>query len=244
MDLPNVQHAALHECAHAVALAVRTGILTESIYVGCMPDGSCAAGINANSKIPLQAGSLADWIVYNLAGHAADQKFDPEAANRDGAIRDDIVAEKMFRGGLPAVWNAELVSRIKQETAQLVQDYWACIEEMATALLGETPQDVSVLGTNRHVYRLDAIKIEKVLTAHGIPTLRRFPGGYADEQFTKLLERHTLNMQIIQVSHLLATESYNYRRFAEAKRLNTLEFLDYQTWINHYGSAKVEVVEN
>jgi hypothetical protein len=243
MNVATAQQAARHECGHAVALAARTGILTESIYVGCEPGGACAAGINGNSKIPFQAGAPADWIIYNLAGYAADKAFDPASANRGGALRDDIVAEKILR----ATWEPEtwilVAGMIEVETAKLVQSHRACIDEMATALLAKTPQEVAVLGAKRHVYKLGADKIKEILTKHGLQTPRRFECAYTDEQFERLLERHALNVRIAEASPTLAAEFYNHRRFAEAKRFATLDSLDHQAWVDNYGGAKVEVLE-
>lgn len=243
MNIATAQQAARHECGHAVALAARTGILTESIYVGCKPGGACAAGINANSKIPVQEGTSADWIIYNLAGHAADTMFSPTDANRGGALRDDIVAEKILR----ATWQPEqwslVLGMIEVETANLVQRHRACIDEMATALLAEKPREVAVLGANQHVYKLGADKIEKILTKHRLQTLRRFEYGYTDEQFDRLLERHALNVRIAEASPTLAAEFYNHRRFAEAKYLATLNSFDHQEWVHNYGGAKVEILE-
>ena len=243
MNVATAQQAARHECGHAVALAARTGILTESIYVGCKPGGACAAGINGNSKIPFQAGTPADWIIYNLAGYAADKAFDPAGANREGALRDDIVAEKILR----ATWEPEtwilVVGMIEVETAKLVQSHRACIDEMATAILAKTPREVAVLGAKRHVYKLGADEIKEIFTKHGLQTPRRFECGYTDEQFERLLERHALNVRIAEASPTLAAEFYNHRRFAEAKRLATLDSLVHQAWVDNYGGAKVEVLE-
>jgi hypothetical protein len=243
MNFATAQQAARHECGHAVALAARTHILTESIYVGCKPGGACAAGINGNSKIPFQAGTPADWIIYNLAGYAADKAFDPAGANREGALRDDIVAEKILR----ATWEPETwilaVGMIEMETAKLVQSHRACIDEMATALLAKTPREVAVLGAKRHVYKLGADKIKEILTKHGLQTPRRFECDYSDEQFERLLERHALSVGIAEASPTLAAEFYDHRRFAEAKRLATLDSLDHQAWVDNYGGAKVEVLE-
>jgi len=238
----NAELVALHECAHAVALAARTGTLTESIFIGCKPDGTCAAGINGNSNIPFQAGGSADWIVYNLVGHAAEKFFDLAGANRQGALRDDIVAEKIFRASWqPHEWDVVLTI-IDADIKNLVVNYRACIEELAAAVLAQSPSAVVVLGEERLVYKLGADKIEEILTKHGLETPRRFGCGYTDDQFTRQLERHTLNAQIAEASDILAAESYNHRRFAEGKRLDTLEFLDHQAWVNHYRSAAVEVI--
>jgi len=242
MDVATARQAARHECGHAVALAARTGILTESIYVGCKPDGTCAAGINGNSKIPLQAGTAADWIIYNLAGHAADKAFDPAGASREGALRDDIVADKILR----ATWEPEtwilVIGMIEVETAELAQSRRTCIDEMATALLAETPREFAVLGAKRHVYKLGADKIKDILTKHGLPTPLRFECSYTDEQFERLLERHASNVRIAEASPILAAEFYNHRRFAEAKWLATLDSLDHQAWVDNYGGAQVEVL--
>lgn len=239
MNIATAPQAARHECGHAVALAARTGILTESIYVGCKPGGACAAGINGNSKIPFQSGTPADWIIYNLAGYAAEKAFDRANANREGALRDDIVAEKILRANWgPEAWILVL-GMIEVETATLVQNHWACIDEMATTLLDATPREVTVLGAKRHVYKLGADKIKKILAKHGLRPPHRFECGYTDVQFESLLERHALNVGVAEVSPTLAAEFYNHRRFAEARRLDTLDSLDHQAWIDNYGGAKV-----
>jgi hypothetical protein len=242
MKVPTAQQTARHECGHAVALAVRTGTLTESIYVGCNPDGTSAAGINGNSKIPFEVANSAAWIVYYFAGHAAEKVFDAARANREGALRDDVVAEKILRATWqPYLWD-EVLTVIETEIANFALVYRACIEELAAAVLTESPRAVAVLGEERLVYKLCAHKIEEILTKHGLQTRRRFGGDYTDEQFTRLLERHDLNVRIAAASPMLAAESYSHRRFAEAKRFDTLEFLDHQTWANHYGTATVEVL--
>lgn len=243
MNVATAHQAARHECGHAAALAARTGILTESIYVGCKPDGTCAAGINGNGKIPFQSGTLADWIIYNLAGYAAEKEFDPTEANREGALGDDIVVEKILRASCPPETWILVVEMIEAETAMLVQNHRACIDEMATALLVKTPREVAVLGANRHVYKLGADEIREILMKHGLQTPHRFECGYSDEQFERLLQRHDLNVQIGEASPILAAEFYNHRRFAEAKRLATLDSLDHQAWVDNYGGAKVEVLE-
>lgn len=243
MKVATAQQAARHECGHAVALAARTQIITASIYIGCKPGGTCAAGINGNGKIPFQSGTPADWIIYNLAGYVAEKAFDPAGANRDGALRDDIVAEKILRATCePETWIL-VVEMLEVETAKLVQSHRACIDEMATTLLDETPRGVTVLGAKRHVYKLGADKISEILTKHGLQTPHRFECGYTDEQFERLLERHALSVRIAEASPTLAAEFYNHRRFAEAKRLATLDSLDHQAWVDNYGGAKVEVLD-
>jgi len=243
MNIANAQQAARHESAHAVALAVRTRTLTESIYVGCKPDFTRAAGINGNSKIPFQVGSAADWIIYNLAGHAADTLFDAAGANRGGALRDDIVAEKILRSTWqPHEWDVVLTD-IDAQTASLVLNHRACIEELATAILAEPPRTAVVLGEERHIYKLGADKIEEILTKHRLQTPRRFGRDYTDDQFTGLLERHALSIRVGETSPILAAEYYNHRRFAEAKRRDTLELLDHRMWVNYYGNARVEILE-
>jgi len=243
MNVATAQQAARHECGHAVALAARTRTLTESIYVGCKPDGTCAAGINGNGKIPFQSGTLADWIIYNLAGYAAEKAFDPAGANREGALRDDIVVEKILRANCePETWIL-VVEMIEAETAKLVQSHRACIDEMATALLAKTPREVAVLSANRHVFKLGADEIKEILTKHGLQTSHRFECGYTDEQFERLLQRHALNVRIGEASPTLAAEFYNHRRFAEGKRVATLDFLDHQAWVDNYDGAKVEILK-
>jgi hypothetical protein len=243
MNVATVHQAARHECGHAAALAARTGILTESIYVGCKLDGTCAAGINGNGKIPIQSGTLADWIIYNLAGYATEMEFDPTEAIREGALRDDIVVEKILRANCaPETWILA-VEMIEAETAMLVQNHRACINEMATALLLQTPRAVAVFGTNRHVYKLGADEIREILTKHGLQTPHRFECDYTDEQFERLLQRHALNVRIGEASPILAAEFYNHRRFAEGKRLATLDFLNHQDWVDNYRGAKVEVLD-
>jgi len=243
MKVATAKQAACHESTHAVALAVRTRTLTESIYVGSKPDGTCAAGVNGISKIPFEAGSVGDWIIYNLSGYAAEKLFDPAGANREGAFRDDVVAEKIFR----AVWQANewdaTLAVIEEEIKKLVLNHWACIKELAAALLAVAPRTVAVLDEKHLVYKLGADKIEQILRKHALQTPFRFGDGYSDEQFTTLLERHALNLRIGEASPILAAEFYNHRRFAEAKRIDTLERLDDQMWINHYGNAKVEILE-
>lgn len=241
MNVATAQQAARHEAAHAVALAVRMGILTESIYVGCRPDRTCAAGINGNSRIPFDPARSADWIIYYLAGHAAEELFDPAGANREGALRDDIVAEKIFRSAYqPHDWE-EALTLIEAETASLVIDWRACIEELAAAVLAQPLRTAAVLGEERHIYKLGADKIEEILTKHGLQTPRRFGCNYTDEQFTRLLERYALSLRVAEASPILFAEYYNHRRFAESKRIHTLESLDHQMWVNHYEGVRVEV---
>lgn len=243
MKVASAKQAACHECAHAVALAVRTRTLTDSIYVGSKPDGTCAAGVNGISKIPLQVGSAGDWIIYNLSGCAAEKLFNPAGANREGALRDDIVAENILRAiWQPHEWDSVLTV-LEDEITHLVLNYWGCIEELAAALLAVTPRTVAVLDETRIVYKLGADKSQQILGKHALQTPLRFGGGYTDEQFTTLLERHALNVRIAEASLILAAESYNHRRFAEAKCIDMLEGLDHQMWANHYGSAKVTILE-
>ena len=66
--------------------------------------------------------SSGDLIIYNFAGHAAEHLFDPNA-NRNGALRDDIIAEKVLRLTLhPDFW-VDVVDLAEQETTELVQTH-------------------------------------------------------------------------------------------------------------------------
>ena len=59
--------------------------------------------------------SAADWMVYNLAGHAAERLFNPNA-NRHTALRDDITAEKVLRVSFPRDLWAEFLDLAEQHS--------------------------------------------------------------------------------------------------------------------------------
>lgn len=242
MKVATAKQAAIHECAHAVALAVCTSILTESIYMGCKPDGTCAAGVNGVS-VPSSAGSAEDWMIFYLSGSAAEKLFDPDGANREGSLRDDIVAERILRVSFRPQWNGELMTVIEEKIANLMLGYWARIEELAAALLAESPRTVAVFAEQRHVYKLGAIKIWQIMSRHALQPQWRSGANYTDAHFTKLLERHAVSVRIVEASPILAAEYYHHRRFAEAKRFDPHEILDHNMWVNHYGSAKAEILE-
>jgi hypothetical protein len=62
------QDAAHHESGHAAAVAVRTGILTEHLFVSCKPDGTNAAGMNDAPRIPITEMSSRDLIIWSISG--------------------------------------------------------------------------------------------------------------------------------------------------------------------------------
>ena len=232
------QDAAHHESGHAVALAVRTGILTEHLFVGCKPDGTDAAGLNDASRIPITEMSSGDWIIYNFAGHAAEHRFNPNA-NRDGALRDDIITEKVLRLTFcPDLW-ADLLGLAEQETTELVQTNWKCIQELAVAIIAVPTRTVTILGENYHVHKLCASKIAEILRNNGIQTSKQFGSDYTDAMFEKLLVRHLTNTRLAERSPIVAAEFRNWRRFSEMK-IMTLEAQNHQPWLDFFGTANAE----
>jgi hypothetical protein len=233
VSIATCQDAAHHESAHATALAVRTGILTETLYVASKPDGTHAAGINDASRIPATEMKSVDLIIYNLAGYAAECLFNPNA-DRDGALRDDIVVEKILRMSYGTEAWAGLLDLIEDEIAELLRTNWKCIQELAAALLAVRPRIVNILGEEYRIYKLSAPKIEGVLNANGVFTSKRFGTDYTDAIFEKQLERQVTNIRLDERSQILANEFRHWRRFSEMK-VQTLAALNHQAWLDHFG---------
>ena len=232
------QDAAYHESGHATALAVRTGILTEHLFVGCKPDGTNAAGISDAPYIPRT--EITDWdlIIYNLAGHAAERLFNPNA-NRDGALSDDIVAEKVLRGRFPTDSWADTLNLVELQTTEILQTHWKCIQELATAILAVPSRTVTILGEDYRVHKLCSSKIAEILTDNAIQTSKQFGSDHADERFEKLLKRHLTNTRLAEGSLTLATEFRKWRRFSEMK-VSTLAASNHQAWLDNFGTANAE----
>ena len=242
MSAITCQDAARHESGHATALAIRTEILTDNLFVGCRPDGTYPAGINDASRIPITEMSAADWIIYNLAGHAAERLFNPNA-DRNRALRDDINAEKFLRTTFhPNLWD-DLLDMAEQLTDQLVQTHRKCIQELTDALLAVPPRVVTILGEEFHVHRLEAPQIAEVLRTNGIQTSRQFGSVDPDAMFERLLERYVEAVRISERSPLLATEFRNSRRFSEMKFPHpTTPPLNHQMWLDYFATAKAEAL--
>lgn len=238
MSIATRQDAAHHECGHAVALAVRTGILTEHLFVGCKPNGTNAAGVNDAPRIPISEISVEDLIVYNFAGHAAERLFNPNA-NRNGALRDDIVAEKVLRFNChPDLW-ADKLDSAEQVTSELVQTHWKCIQELAAAILTVPPRTVAILGEDYHVHKLSASNIAEVLRDNGIQISKQFGSDYRNATIEKLLERHVTNTRLAERSPIVATEFRNWRRFSEMK-VPFFEVPNHKIWLDYFGIASAE----
>src|ERR1700676_1953813 len=219
MSATTRQDAAHHESGHANALAVRTGILTDNLFVGCKPDGLYPAGNNDAPRIPITEMSAADWIIYNFAGHAAERLFNP-IAHRNTALRDDITAEKVLRVSFrPELW-VEVLDTAEQLTNELVQTHRKCIQELAGAILAVPPRTVTILGEEYHVHRLSAPEIAEVLRNNGIQTSKQFGSNDPDIMFERLLERYVVAIRLAERSSVLATEFRNWRRFSEMKFLH------------------------
>jgi hypothetical protein len=237
MSIATRQDAAHHESGHAAALAVRTGILTEHLFVGCKPDGTNAAGINDAPRIPITEMSGWDLIIYNFAGHAAEHLLNP-TANRDGALRDDIIAEKVLRTFHSDFW-ADTLDLAEQATTELVQTYWKCIQELAAAILAVPPRTVTILGEDYHVHKLCSSKIAEILSDNGIQTPKQFGSDYTTAIFEKQLERQVTNIRLAERSPIVATEFRTWRRFSEMK-VPTFEVPNHQVWLDHFGTASAE----
>jgi hypothetical protein len=238
MSIAVGQDAALHESGHATALAVRTGIITEHLIVGCKPDGTNAAGITDAPRIPITEMSSEDLIIYNFAGHAAEHLFNPNA-NRNSALRDDIIADKVLRLTFhPDLW-AGILDLAEQKTAELVQTHWKCIQELAAAILAVPPRMVSILGEDYYVHRLCSLKIGEILRDNGIQTSKQFGSDYADAIFDKFLERHVTNIRLNERSPIVATEFRNWRRFSETK-VPISKVPNHEIWLDHFGTASAE----
>jgi len=237
MSIATRQDAAHHESGHATALAVRAGILTEHLFVGCKPDGTNATGINDAPRIPITEMSGGDLIIYNFAGHAAEHLFNPNA-NRNGALRDDIIAEKVLRTFHPDFW-ADMLDLAEQLTTELVQTHWKCIQELAAAILAVPPRTVTILGEDYHVHKLRASKIAEILSDNGIQTPKQFGSDYTNTTFEKHLERQVTNTRLAERSPIVATEFRNWRRFSEMK-VPTFEVPNHQIWLDCFGTASAE----
>jgi hypothetical protein len=241
MSATNSQDAARHESGHATALAVRTGILTDNLFVGCRPDGSYAAGINDASRIPLDGMTAANWIIYNFAGHAAERLFNPNT-NRNAALGDDITAEKVLRVSFRSDFWVDALDLAQQITDQLVQTHRKCIQELADAILAIPPRTATVLGDQYHIHRLEAPQIAEILRNNGIQTSRQFGSPDADAMFDKVLERYVAAIRFSERSPILATEFRNWRRFSEMNFLSpTTPRLNHQMWLDTFGKANAEI---
>ena len=240
ISLHNSQQAAHHESEHAIALAVRTGLLPGSIYVGCNSDGSCASGIVGNPSFPANVGTCEDWIIHYLAGYASERRLDAKSANRNRAVTDDIVVEQFLRACYPN-WTAQLYERFENDTVRLIENYWVCIHKMAMAVLAETPVETVLYGSPRHIYRLDTSRIEQILTSCTITTCRRFPSSFNDADFIAFLNRQHSYLQVVGSTPILEKEFYNIRRFTETKRHNTLEIIDYKWWLDLHKNVKIMI---
>jgi hypothetical protein len=238
MSIATRQDAAHHESGHAAALAVRTGILTEHLFVGCKLDGTNAAGINDAPRIPITEMSSWDLIIYNFAGHAAEHLFNPNA-NRNGALRDDIIAEKVLRRTCHPDFLADMLDLAEQLTTELVQTHWKCIQELAAAILAVPPRTVTILGEDYHVHKLCASKIAEILSDNRIQTPKQFGSDYTNAIFEKHLERQVTNTRLAERSPIVATEFRNWRRFSEMK-VPTLEVPNHQMWLDYFGTASAE----
>lgn len=238
MGATTCQDAAHHESGHATALAVRTGILTDNLFVGCRTDGTRPAGINDAPRIPITEMSAADWIIYNFAGHAAQRQFDPNA-DRNTALRDDITAEKVLRATFHHEWWAEILDLAEQATVELVQTHRKCIQELADTILAVPPRLVVSLGEEYRLHRLIAPQIAEVLRNYAIRTTKEFGSNDPDAMFEKLLERSVAAVRLSDRSSVLATEFRNWRRFSEMKFPHpTVPPLNHQMWLDHFDTAK------
>jgi hypothetical protein len=241
MSATTSQDAARHESGHATALAVRTGILTDNLFVGCKPDGSYPAGITDASRIPITEMSAANWIIYNFAGHAAERLFNPNA-NRNSALQDDITAEKFLRLTVhPDFWIAAL-DNLEYLTAGLVDTHQNCIQELANAILAVPPRVVNILGEEYHVHKLSAPQIAEVLRNNGIETSKQFGSDDPDAMFERLLKRYVMAIRLANRSSVLATEFRNWRRFSEMKFPHpTTPPLNHQIWLDHFDNPKTKI---
>ncbi|HEY4838826.1 MAG TPA: hypothetical protein VIH72_09470 [Candidatus Acidoferrales bacterium] len=176
-----------------------------------------------------------DLIIYNLAGHAAEHLLNPDA-NRDGALRDDIIAEKALRFDLDSNFWAYMLDLVEQETTELVQTHRKCIQELAAAILAVPPRTVTILGEDYQVHKLCASKIAEILSENGIGASNQFGSNYTDAKFEKLLERHVTNTRLAKRSPIIAAEFRNWRRFSEMKA-PTLEAQNHQEWLDFFGTA-------
>jgi hypothetical protein len=229
--------AAYHESGHTAALAIRAGILTNNVFVVCKPDGANAAGMNDAPRIPIAEMSTLDLLIYNFAGHTAERLFNPNA-NRNGALRDDIVAEKAL-GDFQPDFSADTLDLVEQETAKLVQTHWKCIQELAAAILAVPPRTVNILGEDYHVHKLCASQVDEILRGNGIQTSKQFGSDCEDARIEKLLERHVTNTRFAERSPILESEFRNWRRFAEMK-VGNLEAQNHQIWLDYFGTASAE----
>lgn len=241
MSATTCQAAAHHEGGHATALAVRTKILTNNIYVGCKSDGTSLAGINDARRIPVTEIGVADWMIYNLAGHVAERIFDPNA-NRHTALRDDITAEKLLRFSFHRELWAEILDMAEQLTEGLVHAHWTCIQQLADAILTEPSRAVVFQGEECHVHRLSSPKIAEVLHDNGIQASKLFGSEDPDAMFEKLLERSVASSRLAEES-VLATEFRNWRRFSEMKFPHpTAPVLDHKMWLDYFGTSSPSIL--
>lgn len=241
MSFTNSQDAARHESGHATALAARTGILTDNLFVGCRPDGSYAAGVNDASRIPLGGMTAANWIIYNFAGHAAERLFSPNA-NRNAALEDDITAEKVLRVSFRSNFWVDALDMAEQITDELVQTHRKCIRELADAILVVPPRLVTILCDPYHIHRLETPRIAEILLDNGIQTSQQFGSPDADAMFDKVAERYVAAIRFSERSPILATEFRNWRRFSEMKFLSpTTPRLSHQMWLDTFGKATAEI---
>jgi len=241
MSGTTLQDAARHESGHATALAIRTEILTDNLFVTCKPDGSHPAGINDAPRIPITEMSAADWMIYNLAGHSAECLFNPNA-NRNTALRDDITAERVLRVSFPPELWADVLGMAEQLTYELVETHRECIQELADAILAVSARAVVILGEEFHVRRLSAPQIAEVLRNNRIKTSKQFGSIDPDTMFEKLLERYVIAVRLAEKSSVLATEFRKWRRFSEMKFLHpTTPHLNHQMWLDYFDTAKTKV---